>query len=74
MIYNRRGFLSGAASILAAPAIIKADNLMKIIRSYKSPQIFYTIIYGHPAFIPVIGIEEIYEDSREYAPVRKLQW
>ena len=30
MILNRRGLLGGAAALLAAPAIVRADSLMKL--------------------------------------------
>lgn len=31
MIASRRAFIFGAASLLAAPAIVRADSLMKIV-------------------------------------------
>lgn len=61
---TRRGFLFGAASLLAAPAIVRASSLMPV----KAVPIEILPVYGYgPAYEALIEARRLMENWREVA-------
>ena len=63
MISNRRSFILGAASLLAAPAIVRADSLMKIVvpKRMTPNEIFAELMDRN-----IAAMAEIYEQTLFY--------
>ena len=55
LMTNRRGFLIGLGASLAAPAIVKADNLMKII--VPRPTIYVPDLLLPPGFLATFQLD-----------------